>query len=98
MIAHLHFCDVSTDLHAGLVGDAGGLHLGVELLVLVREGLRQDLAGGLDRLHLRVQNLADVALELVALGLDILDREADDGASHLYGHRVLRLEAELVLQ
>jgi len=98
MVAHLHLCDIATDVHARLIADTSGLHLRVELLVNVRVRLRQDLTGGLDRLHLRVKYLADIALKLVSLRLNVLDSEADDGTSNLHGHGVLSLEPQLIFK
>lgn len=98
VIAHLHLGNVATDVHVGLIRDASGLHLRVELVVDVWVRLWQDLAGGLDRFHLRIEDLADVALKLVSLGLYVFDREADDSPPDLHGHGVLSLESQLILQ
>ena len=52
----------------------------------------------LDGLVLRVEHLRHITLQLVALRLHILDREADHCASNLNRHRVLCLEPQLLFQ
>lgn len=52
----------------------------------------------LDCFVLLIEDLGNIALELVALRLHIFDGEADHCASDLYCHRVLRLQSKLLFQ
>lgn len=47
---------------------------------------------------LGVKNLGDVALQLLLLGLDVLDGEGDDCSAYLDSHGVMSLESQLVLE
>ena len=52
----------------------------------------------LDCFVLGVKHLRHITLELIPLGLDVLDGEADDCAADLHSHGVLRLQTQLLLQ
>jgi len=81
------------------------LHMKREVLVVAIHvggvGVWDDFIDGnwaLDGFVLLVEHLGNIALELVALRLHVLDRETDDCATHLHCHRVLRLQPQLLLQ
>ena len=54
--------------------------------------------GGLYHLVLGVEHLGHVALQLVSLGLHVLNGEGDDCSAHLHRHRVMRLEPQPALE
>jgi hypothetical protein len=81
------------------------LHMKREVLVVAIHvgciGIWYDLIncdGTLDCFVLLIEDLGNIALELVTLRLHIFDGEANDCAAYLHCHRVLRLQPQLLLQ